>query len=363
MHSGQLRPGYIDPELHGELSGRFMQGLNTGFGKKLGEADFNTPDYGTIASLRNNLHAFSAAKSYSQIKAMNELILDDQGKIRSYSDFKDLALQVHADYNRNWLNTEYNTAIGQSQMAARWNEYQANDAVPNITINTAGDERVRDTHVPYDGFTRPKNDPVWRNFWPPFDWACRCDATETDGEVSDRSRVNPDDIPTLFRSNSGMSGVVFKGSHPYFKDVDGSVSELQAVRNYGLPAANKRYVDPNKLTKAPEPVQLNRWFNQEFKEHGHKKDSLLMDDALGGKVSIQKKIFGTTSYANHAPDTLLKADEVWQGKNSGLTYIRYYQERAVVVKTDKRGIATRFETMRPAQVEPLRRGVLMHMKK
>ncbi len=39
---------------------------------------------------------------------------------------------------------------------------------------TAGDDRVRDSHVGLDGVTLPKDDPWWATNTPPNGWACRC---------------------------------------------------------------------------------------------------------------------------------------------------------------------------------------------
>lgn len=39
---------------------------------------------------------------------------------------------------------------------------------------TAGDDRVRDTHIGLDGVTLPKDDPFWNENTPPNGWQCRC---------------------------------------------------------------------------------------------------------------------------------------------------------------------------------------------
>lgn len=43
---------------------------------------------------------------------------------------------------------------------------------------TAGDTRVRDSHVGLDGVTLPKGDPFWDTNYPPNGFACRCQAIE-----------------------------------------------------------------------------------------------------------------------------------------------------------------------------------------
>ena len=39
---------------------------------------------------------------------------------------------------------------------------------------TVGDNRVREEHAVLEGVTLPKNDPFWRQFYPPNGWSCRC---------------------------------------------------------------------------------------------------------------------------------------------------------------------------------------------
>ncbi len=68
----------------------------------------------------------------------------------------------------------------QSQLAYSAGRWQA-DQDPDIQeilwgykYVTVGDSRVRPAHVELDGMTAPKDDPIWRIFWTPNGWACRC---------------------------------------------------------------------------------------------------------------------------------------------------------------------------------------------
>jgi SPP1 gp7 family putative phage head morphogenesis protein len=48
------------------------------------------------------------------------------------------------------------------------------DEFPLRQIVTVGDDRVRDEHAELDGFTAPKDDPVWEWLKTPFSYRCRC---------------------------------------------------------------------------------------------------------------------------------------------------------------------------------------------
>lgn len=355
VHDGDVRPGYIDPELLESLSKQFTSSLFGGFGKSLGSIDYDTPDYSTLSALRNNMSAFSAAKSYSQLKLMNELLLDVDGNRRSFREFEAEVKKLNIDYNVNWLETEYDTAHGNAQMAAQWNRYQANSEIPNITIRTAMDDRVRDEHQQYEGFTRPKNDPIWLEFFPPFGWKCRCDAEES--FIPEYGSVDLNTIPTLFKNNPGASGIVFKAGHPYFKNMDDKITELTAVDNYGMKSANKL------LSRSDLPKLITKPFDQQWSikrtTYAYGSDSILVPESLGGKSELNAAIFNKSQYFHLCEEVMNASDEIWMGSKGNRVYIKYYDGKAIVIKTNATGKATSFDVLAADKVESLRKGVLM----
>jgi SPP1 gp7 family putative phage head morphogenesis protein len=355
IHNGEFGSGHIHKKLFNRTLKLFKESLKS-YGEDQWTVDYATPDYNTITALKNNLSAFSAAKTYSQIKAMNELLLDENGNMRSYQDFRDLALQVHKDYNRNWLNTEYNTAIGNAQMAARWNDIQANESATHITVYTAGDERVRDEHVGYDGFTRPKSDPVWRSFWPPFDWACRCYAIE--GIDLDSSEIDPgmDKIPPLFRNNPGTSGVIFKSQHPYFQDLDGSVAELEAVKNYGFKSMTQIYADVSKLPTFEQNSKQAIWESMRAL-YPSGTDKVLFAAKDGYKSELSKKVFDAVLMASEIHPIIDSKSEQWLGSNGQITYLKFYKTLVYMVRVSKTGKVTDMGSLQPNDVEQYRKGI------
>lgn len=61
--------------------------------------------------------------------------------------------------------------------SARWEEYQRpeiDEIIWGYEYVTVGDDRVRPEHVKLDGTKLPKDDPLWRTFWPPNGYNCRC---------------------------------------------------------------------------------------------------------------------------------------------------------------------------------------------
>lgn len=188
--------------------------------------DWETPDFGTVSRLKQNIFVFSGAKTHSLLKEMSSLLLTEDDKVKSYSKFKADALQVWEKYNLNWLQSEYNHAIASSQMAARWSEYEKDsDVTENLQYYTAGDDRVRDAHRALDGIVKPINDPFWRIYYPPNDWGCRCGARQTFLKVTNRA-FNAPNLKEMFKNNVYKDGVVFPSSHPYFDDLSRTAAVL-----------------------------------------------------------------------------------------------------------------------------------------
>lgn len=56
-------------------------------------------------------------------------------------------------------------------------EQAEEDEFPLMQFLTVGDERVRGEHAAIDGFTAPRNDPIWKRLRPPLSHSCRCTRT------------------------------------------------------------------------------------------------------------------------------------------------------------------------------------------
>lgn len=171
----------------------------------------------TVQQLKQNIYRFSAAKTYQQLQKFNTYLTDENGKERSFNDFKKLVLEKHPTYNVNYLQAEYQTAKASAQMAAKWQQFQRNKSrYPNLRYKTVGDEHVRDEHRTLDGFTAAIDDKIWDRIYPPNDWRCRCYVQQTNSPVSketpDISFMKPE-----FSLNVGKTGVVFnEEAHPYY---------------------------------------------------------------------------------------------------------------------------------------------------
>lgn len=265
IYKGTLKPEDLDKRLLNKTAKELLDATFSGYGKSLDQIDYTSPDYETLRQLQVNVHIFSGAKTYQQLRECTDRLLDEEGKIRSFTDFRNEVFKVHEDYNVNYLRSERNHAISSAQMAARWQGYvQQKEIFANLTFRTVGDDRVRRKHQLLDGVTRPVDDTFWRTNYPPLDWGCRCDVDQSNGEVTELSEISIPTIPRMFRGNVGIDGVIFPESHPYYK----------------MDKAAREEVYKKTLEALPSTYEYERVYEAENGgwvdlHHSHRKDELV----------------------------------------------------------------------------------------
>jgi len=75
-------------------------------------------------ALDNNAFIFSGFRTYHSLRELGLSLIDQEGHIRPYEDFREDVLKLHNKYNVSYLETEYEHAVGSSLMADRWYEQQ-----------------------------------------------------------------------------------------------------------------------------------------------------------------------------------------------------------------------------------------------
>lgn len=225
IFDGTIISGEIDPALTELVAEDLRNAIIEGFGKDLPAIDYDTPDFAKLANLEKNVYHFSGAKNYQELKSMT-LALKDGDRIRTFTEFRDEALKINAEYNGTWLRTEYNTAIGSAQMAAKWSRFESDKkTLPLLQYRTVEDERVRPTHAALDLVIRNIDDPFWDMYYPPNGWNCRCDVIQVvhGTETPYKDIVMPDDVPKMFQTNMAKQGIVFPPKHPYYIGVPDAI--------------------------------------------------------------------------------------------------------------------------------------------
>ncbi len=220
-------PAIIDKALAEFFASEFWKAVETGYGMNLENVDFDTPDYNMLRNLEQNVFQFSMAKSFQQIKAISQALLDETGKLRTYSAFRKAAAAVNNEFVNQWLQAEYQYAVASAQSASQWEQIQqTKEILPLLKYTTAGDERVREEHQDLEDVILPVDDPFWDTYYPPNGWGCRCDVQQLDsGTITPKEKISYPDLKPIFRYNPGKAGFAFPPGHPYYDGLPEHVKE------------------------------------------------------------------------------------------------------------------------------------------
>lgn len=169
-----------------------------------------------INQLKYNTGVFAAFKTHNQTKLLKEKLLDQDQKLRSFSDFKKETKNIVSHHNKQWLRTEYNTAVRSARMAANWKQIEAQKHIyPNIEYVQSRSAQKDIDHLKLVGTIRPVDDDFWKTYTPPLRWGCKCSIRPT--------RKNPTTVPTNlpivepeFQFNPGTDAMIVNiEKHPY----------------------------------------------------------------------------------------------------------------------------------------------------
>lgn len=375
LYNEKLKTGTISRELYEKTADRIMKSVLSGLDEK-GPFSYEDPNNSLLAHLRQNVHAFSAAKSLTQLRQFNDMLVRPDGKLRSEAEFIAACAATGAEFNKNYLATERITALAKTQSAVAWNTYKDGDIIEILTV---GDDKVRPAHALLDHFTAPKTDPVWLRLWPPFAWRCRCKTShglEKNIKPFKTSQLLKDaEVSTYFQSNSGRTQTVFDKGHPYYIDSFKKEKELAAERNYNMRSIDKVYQDTYKPAKVTETrADANHWWQ---KRSGSPKGNIDTVDALGNTLRFDNEFRVHVMEDNkderfklvsNIEDIVSDPDEVWSirdGSKMITTYIRYYEDYPYCVQVDGVRPYTAFKyekngKLNVKSIEEDRRGILMY---
>jgi SPP1 gp7 family putative phage head morphogenesis protein len=222
LNAGGYSPEMLaDNEACRNLIKETFRVLDSGVSKGLG----TKPDPDLAAALRENVFVFSGFKTHAELEQAAQLITDEKGVLKPFNQFLNDAKTINAEYNHNYLRSEYNQAVQSAQIAAKWHDVQSRKDLVNLQYRTANDERVRAEHRRLHGVTLPVDDPFWEQFTPPLGWNCRCtivevlkdDYPESDsqGSIATATQITDKPKDKIFRFNPGIEKAVFPKKHPY----------------------------------------------------------------------------------------------------------------------------------------------------
>ena len=126
VYTGKITPRFLPQSLYYAIADYLKKGIYDGYGatfSALKQAKipngFTTGDLELLTEMRLNIYLFSAAKTYQEIRTMSDALIDDKGRTVPFKQFREKADETYQLYNKTWLQTEYDTAIGQAQSATQ----------------------------------------------------------------------------------------------------------------------------------------------------------------------------------------------------------------------------------------------------
>lgn len=254
--------------------------------------------------MKYNVHVTAAFKVSHNINDVMPLLFDDQGKLRTFSEFKKAASKVFNDYNKNYLQAEWQTAFASAQAASKWTKFPE-DAI--LQWRTQQDGRVRDGHKALHGTTYPKNHPFWETHYTPYGWRCRCFIIKV---ASGSPSVDPKgipDTPAMFRQNSGITGMVFDKQSPYFQlppEMSRAAVHVFGLEDY-LPLSGKEI--ENYLAKYNELINNPDW---DLVETNPENGTFIFKHKRADKKDLKRNIDGAKRFVKTTNEYLLINEHV-----------------------------------------------------
>jgi SPP1 gp7 family putative phage head morphogenesis protein len=248
-----MQPSDLDADLLQQTLNDLRSGLSEGVGKSFLNYEDNAV---RNVSLNQHLYRFSGAKTYQQIALLNFYLKDKP----SFADFKKEALKINDQYNKRYLETEFNTAKRSGEQATKWLKYQdQKELYPNLQYKTANDSRVREQHKNQQDIIKPIDDAFWLTWYPPNDFGCRCYVVQTDEKATDGT---PKENPSPgFNNNVGISNMVFaEDEHPYFVFPASDVVKIKSSFE-SLKQSNPDYQLAFKTKKAK--LEVSTWADKD----------------------------------------------------------------------------------------------------
>lgn len=315
-----------------------------------------------LQMMEYNLFEFSASKTEARFASAMDLLVDESGTLRGFSAFENAVLEKQQDFNKNWLETEYNLSVATGQNSAAYSRFMAEkDTVTNfVQYSTAGDDQVRDTHRILDGKIFSLDDKEAMKLWPPNGFGCRCEFLQYVGNTKGKLTTGSDAIGMMyskdpkfeksqFEINRGDLKEVFTKKQFYSdnKDLPEQLNKM-TFDKYGL----KKWDDFKDTLK---PIKLDSSITSDNKSELFKKQKntnyMGFEDYLGRKMTIKEKVFTdhtTGKYLKesenrhqlfpHLKNVLSTPDEVWYYENEKgkfqSRYVKFYKDQTLVVDCD-----------------------------
>jgi hypothetical protein len=221
--------GSINQSVTKFFTDKIWGGVVKGFGSDISGVDYETPDYNMLTALQENVWHFSAAKNYAQLRELSDALLDADGRLRTFEQFKEAAGLINQKFMKTWLRTEYNLAVTGSQMAGKWVDIERNaKTLPLLQFDAVLDGQTTDLCRSLNGTVLRWDHAFWKTYYLPNHFGERSTVRQlATGKITPEHKIPSADIPKMFRTNLAQKGLIFPEDHAYFIGIPNDVKNFK----------------------------------------------------------------------------------------------------------------------------------------
>lgn len=174
----QMQPRVVIEDLKHEIKGSAVSGL--GF-------SYDEADPFLDAFFEQTIFKFNNEDSFEVIQLLNKIYR----KVTSFREFYYSVKKVVEIKNKDFLDTEYNTAFLIGQSASKYNRLiKQVDIFPYWKYNCSYCNSLDKRHELLDGLILPVNHPTWSRLFPVKDWNCCCYVSPLISQEIDKIKVD-----------------------------------------------------------------------------------------------------------------------------------------------------------------------------
>lgn len=332
----------FDPanEIETNLFNHTLASLNEATEKGFGKISYNHPDYEFLQEIKYNNAVFAAFKTHRQQNDLFAQLMDVDGVPKAFAQFKKDVEPIIGNYNINWLQTEYNTAIIRARMAVQWKQFEREKHIyPNLKWLPSLAAVPREAHKPFYNRVWALNDSFWKSHRPGDAWGCKCSLTSTDEPVTGGQVADAPDASPGLDNNPADDAKMFSDSHPYYTKGYGSIKARQELAEQAADRATLKewaedIVDSGMARGKTIPVgNIGKTVKKYLKKQGivvQTDDVILSDRQLLHMLRDAKKYSPTITDIEQLREYLSDAEVYFDEKHKNLLFFIDHGEDTVL---------------------------------
>ena len=174
-----------------------------------------------LQMMEYNLFEFSASKTEARFASALDLLVDEKGTLRTFAAFENAVLEKGEEYNKLWLETEFNLSVATGQNSAAYTRFMSekNTVTNFVQYQTAGDDKVRPQHKVLDGKIFSLDDKEAMQLFPPNGYGCRCEMLQYVGSTKGKITTGIDAKNLIYVRDTTYKNSAFEINRGDLKEV------------------------------------------------------------------------------------------------------------------------------------------------